>query len=91
MFPAYQCTILLRDLNLSQMQRLFDFYIMQNDLVQGLHRSFSEGAEVQSELYFALDEGYISSKEFNETYKLTGRTRAAIRGFINYLTKYEEP
>lgn len=46
--------------------------------------------EVQSELYVALDEEYISSNEFKETYELAGRTRAAIRGFINYLKKYEE-
>lgn len=46
--------------------------------------------EVQSELYVALDEGYILSEEFNETYELAGRTRAAIRGFINYLKKYAE-
>jgi hypothetical protein len=36
-----------------------------------------------------LDEKYISQEEFNETYELAGRTRAAIRGFINYLKKYE--
>lgn len=47
-------------------------------------------SEVQSELYVALDEGYISQDEFKETYKLAGKTRAAIRGFINYLTKYEK-
>ena len=46
-------------------------------------------SEVQSELYVALDEGYISSEEFKSTYELAGRTRAAIRGFINYLVKYE--
>ncbi len=46
--------------------------------------------EVQSELYVALDEEYVSANEFNETYDLAGRTRAAIRGFINYLKKYEE-
>ena len=46
--------------------------------------------EVQIELYVALDEGYISPAEFKETYELAGRTRAAIRGFINYLTKYEK-
>ena len=46
--------------------------------------------EVQSELYVALDEEYISSDEFKDTYELAGRTRAAIRGFINYLVKYEE-
>lgn len=45
--------------------------------------------EVQSELYVALDEGCISSEEFKETYELAGRTRAAIRGFINYLVRYE--
>jgi len=37
-----------------------------------------------------LDEKYISSGEFRETYELARRTRAAVRGFINYLKKYEE-
>ncbi len=46
--------------------------------------------EVQSELYVALDEKYISSNEFEDVYEQAGRTRAAIRGFINYLRKYEE-
>ena len=46
--------------------------------------------EVQSELYVALDERYISAEEFSETYDLAGRTRAAIRGFISYLRKYEK-
>ena len=46
--------------------------------------------EVQSELYVAFDEKYISSNEFNDTYELAGRTRATIRGFINYLKKYNK-
>ena len=46
--------------------------------------------EVQSELYVALDETYISPKEFKEVYEQARRRRAAIRGFINYLKKYEE-
>ena len=46
--------------------------------------------EVQSELYVALDEVYISSNEFKDAYEQARRTRAAIRGFINYLKKYEE-
>jgi len=46
--------------------------------------------EVQSELYVALDQEYITPEEFQETYDLAGRTRAAIRGFINYLRKYEQ-
>ena len=45
--------------------------------------------EVQSELYVALDEAYISITEFQDTYEQARRTRAAIRGFINYLKKYE--
>lgn len=46
--------------------------------------------EVQSELYVALDEAYIASDEFDLTYALAGRTRAAIRGFINYLVNFEQ-
>jgi len=46
--------------------------------------------KVQSELCLGLDEEYISSGEFKDAYKLDRRTRAAIRGFINYLKKYEE-
>ena len=46
--------------------------------------------EVQSELYVALDEKYTSPDEFKDVYEQAGRTRAAIRGFINYLMKYEK-
>ena len=46
--------------------------------------------EVQSELYVALDEEYISPNEFKDVYEQVRRTRAAVRGFINYLKKYEE-
>jgi four helix bundle protein len=46
--------------------------------------------EVQSELYVALDEEYISPEEFKDVYEQTRRTRAAVRVFINYLKKYEE-
>ena len=45
--------------------------------------------EVQSQLYSAVDEKYISAEEFQETYELAGRTRAAIYGFITYLRRYE--
>ena len=46
--------------------------------------------EVQSELYVALDENYISAAEFQSAYEQARRTRATIRGFINYLTQYEK-
>ncbi|MBW2604977.1 MAG: four helix bundle protein [Deltaproteobacteria bacterium] len=46
--------------------------------------------EVQSELYMAIDQQYITKSEFQNVYEHAGRTRAAIRGFINYLTSYKK-
>jgi len=46
--------------------------------------------EVQSELYVALDQQYISNTEFKDVYDHAGRTRATIRGFIKYLIDYEQ-
>ena len=46
--------------------------------------------EVQSQHHVALDESYISQAEFNDVYRQAARTRAAIRGFIKYLKKYEK-
>jgi four helix bundle protein len=47
-------------------------------------------SEVQSELYVALDEEYISTDDCKDVYEQAQRTRAATRGFINYLRKYEK-
>ena len=41
--------------------------------------------EVQSELYMALDQQYITNEEFQDVYDHADRTRATIRGFIRYL------
>ena len=46
--------------------------------------------EVQSELYMALDQQYITDAEFEDVYDHAGRTRAAIRGFIKYLVIYKQ-
>jgi four helix bundle protein len=46
--------------------------------------------EVQSELYMALDQQYITDGEFKDVYDHAGRTRATIRGFIKYLIAYEQ-
>jgi len=46
--------------------------------------------EVQSELYVALDQQYITEAEFQNVYDHAGRTRAAIRGFIKYLVSYKK-
>ncbi|MBT8366319.1 MAG: four helix bundle protein [Deltaproteobacteria bacterium] len=46
--------------------------------------------EIQSELYVALDQQYITNTEFQGVYDHAGRTRAAIRGFIKYLVFYNK-
>ena len=46
--------------------------------------------EVQSELYVALDQQYITKAEFQDVYDHAARTRAAIRGFIKYLLTYKQ-
>ena len=46
--------------------------------------------EVQSELYVALEQQYITKSEFQDVYDHAGRTRAAIRGFIKYLLAYKQ-
>ena len=47
-------------------------------------------SEVQSELYIALDQKYISKAEFQDAYDYAGQTRATIRGFIKYLLTYRQ-
>jgi four helix bundle protein len=47
-------------------------------------------SEVQSELYMALDQKYISKAEFQDVYNHAGQTRAAIRGFVKYLLTYRQ-
>jgi four helix bundle protein len=41
--------------------------------------------EVQSELYVALDQGYIDTETFTRLYQMAGECRAAIKGFLAYL------
>jgi len=43
--------------------------------------------EVQSQLYVALDQNYITPAEFDSAYAMVGEARAAVAGFINYLRR----
>jgi four helix bundle protein len=43
--------------------------------------------EVMSELYVALDQGYVSQSEFDSAYQLATQTHAKIGGFISYLVR----
>jgi four helix bundle protein len=60
------------------------------EFIRFLRYSKRSCTEVQSELYVALDEEYILPNEFKDVYEQALRTRVAVRGFINYLKKYEE-
>jgi four helix bundle protein len=55
------------------------------ELIRFLRYAKRSCTEVQSELYVALDEEYITHDEFQDVYQQAARTRATIRGFINYL------
>ncbi|WP_319525233.1 four helix bundle protein [uncultured Desulfosarcina sp.] len=61
-----------------------------NEFVRFLRYAKRSCSEVQSELYMAVDQQYITKVEFQDVYDHAGRTRAAIRGFINYLLAYEK-
>ena len=41
--------------------------------------------EVQSHLYVALDQNYITQDQFNQLYKLSASTKSLISGFMRYL------
>jgi four helix bundle protein len=41
--------------------------------------------EVQSELYVASDQGYVTQSQFDELYAAAGTTKAKVGAFIKYL------
>jgi four helix bundle protein len=57
------------------------------EFVKFLRYSQRSSTEVQSELYVALDQQYISQEEFDEIYFLCGQTHSKIGGFIAYLLR----
>ena len=82
----------IRDASGSSMHNIAEGFDAESNVefIQFLRYAKRSCSEVQSELYVSLDENYITSSDFDETYELARRTRAAIRGFINYLKKYEQ-
>ncbi len=57
------------------------------EFVKFLGYSARSCSEVQSQLYRALDCGYISREEFDNTYDIAGDCRSQIKGFRGYLRK----
>lgn len=57
----------------------------KQQFIQMLTYTKRSASEVQSELYVALDRGYITKKEFNESYEQAQLVRKLTNGFIRYL------
>ena len=55
------------------------------EFVQFLHIAKGSASEVQSQLYIALDLGYISQEEFSKLYNQADEVAKLISGFIRYL------
>jgi len=55
------------------------------EFVRFLRYSRRSSSEVKDQLYAALDEGYITEKEFLQAYDLASKVSKMLYGFINYL------
>ena len=57
------------------------------EFVRFLKIARRSASEVQSELYLALDQKYITAEQLNSTYDLATETKRLINGMIAYLRK----
>lgn len=55
------------------------------EFIQFLFVAMSSAAEVQSHLYIALDQGYVSKDTFESIYQQANKTARIISGLITYL------
>lgn len=57
--------------------------------IQFLGYALRSATEVQSHLYVALDQGYVSRDEFDRLYTQAVKVKNLIHGFMRYLRKAE--
>ena len=57
------------------------------EFIRFLKMARRSASEVQSQLYLALDQGYITSNELQVAYALATETKRLINGMIAYLRK----
>jgi four helix bundle protein len=57
----------------------------KQEFITFLYMAVSTAAEIQSYLYVALDQGYISKAQFNRVYEQASRTTVSVEGFIRNL------
>ena len=62
------------------------------EFIQFLFIAMSSAAEVQSHMYIAVDQGYVSKDTFEAIYEQANKTARIISGLITYLrTKQTKP
>jgi len=59
------------------------------EFTQFLFIAKGSAAEVQSQLYVALDQEYVNQEKFNELYSKSDEVARLLSGFIQYLLKAE--
>jgi len=59
----------------------------KREFIQYLFISKSSATEVQSQLYVALDQNYVSRDEFDKIYSQAEKVSKMISGFIKYLPR----
>ena len=57
------------------------------EFIKFLRYSHRSATEVQSQLYVALDQDYISEQEFDHLYSLADEAKSKVGGFIAYLLR----
>jgi len=60
-----------------------------NEFIRFLLVSRRSVSEVETCLYIALDQNYISSAEFNKVFAQSERVKRVIDGFLRYLREYK--
>lgn len=73
--------------SVSVMANVAEGFVRHSDkeFVQFLFIAMSSATEVQSHLYAAIDQKYVSQKSFDEIYAQAGKTSKVISGLIKYL------
>ena len=56
-------------------------------ILRGTLDSQRSCTEVKSQLYVALDQRYITAKQFDHIYELAEKTHGKIGGFLKYLSQ----
>jgi four helix bundle protein len=77
----------IQDASVSVMANIAEGFDRQSkkEFIKFLYYASGSASEVQSHLYVALDQNYISEQEFQKTYDQAKRTKGLVNGFIAYL------